>query len=100
MTDRPGGEFSCSGASISVENVSKRFGTVKALDRVDMKVEPGIVFALLGPNGSRKDNAGASPDHSSSTGFWHGFDRRLRRGQAARQSAGIDRAGGAVPCRG
>jgi ABC-2 type transport system ATP-binding protein len=40
--------------SIQVENVSKRFGTVQALDRVDLTVEDGEIFGFLGPNGAGK----------------------------------------------
>jgi ABC-2 type transport system ATP-binding protein len=47
-------KFQCSGASITVERVSKRFGKVKALDELSLSVDPGTVFALLGPNGSGK----------------------------------------------
>ncbi|MFC1947718.1 ATP-binding cassette domain-containing protein [Chloroflexota bacterium] len=44
----------CENASIEVEGVFKRFGKVEALSGVDIQVESGAVFALLGPNGSGK----------------------------------------------
>ena len=40
--------------SISVKNVSKRFGDFVALDDVSVTVEPGSLVALLGPSGSGK----------------------------------------------
>ncbi len=40
--------------ALSVEGVSKSFGTVKALDDVTLAVEGGSVFGLLGPNGAGK----------------------------------------------
>jgi ABC-2 type transport system ATP-binding protein len=49
-----GGTFECSGAAISVKEVSRRFGKVQALDHLSLTVDPGTVFALLGPNGSGK----------------------------------------------
>jgi ABC-2 type transport system ATP-binding protein len=54
MTDNSQEKFTCSGASISVEQVSKRFGKVQALDGISLKADPGKIFALLGPNGSGK----------------------------------------------
>lgn len=44
----------CTDASIVVRGVSKRFGKVQALVNVDLTIEPGTIFALLGPNGSGK----------------------------------------------
>ena len=44
----------CTGSSITVAGVSKRFGAVQALDEVELTIDPGTVFALLGPNGSGK----------------------------------------------
>lgn len=40
--------------AIQVAQVSKSFGTVKALYNVDLQVEAGTIFALLGPNGAGK----------------------------------------------
>ncbi len=40
--------------AIEVEGVSKRYGSVVALDGVDLNVAPGTVYGLLGPNGAGK----------------------------------------------
>ena len=39
---------------IETDNLTKRFGTVLAVDHLSLRVERGGVFGLLGPNGSGK----------------------------------------------
>lgn len=39
---------------ITVKNLSKNFGDLKAVDAVDLEVKKGELFGLLGPNGSGK----------------------------------------------
>lgn len=41
-------------AAVSFSKVSRHFGSVKAVDIVDLTVEPGEFFAMLGPSGSGK----------------------------------------------
>ncbi len=40
--------------TIEVKNISKKFGSQKALDQVSFEVQPGEIFGLLGPNGAGK----------------------------------------------
>src|SRR5947209_3594805 len=40
--------------SIEVRNISKTFGTFRALDTVNLQVQTGELVALLGPSGSGK----------------------------------------------
>lgn len=40
--------------SIKIENISKSYGKVKALDRVSFEVERGELFGLIGPDGAGK----------------------------------------------
>src|SRR6476620_8640415 len=40
--------------SISIKNISKRFGNFTALDNVSLEVPNGALLALLGPSGSGK----------------------------------------------
>jgi len=41
-------------AVVEVTGVVRTFGAVRALDGVDLRVEPGIIYGLLGPNGAGK----------------------------------------------
>lgn len=42
---------------IKVENLVKRYGNIVALDHLNLKVNEGEIFGLLGPNGSGKTTA-------------------------------------------
>jgi ABC-2 type transport system ATP-binding protein len=42
------------GAAIEVSGLRKSFGDHVVLDRIDLSVPGGSVFALLGPNGAGK----------------------------------------------
>jgi ABC-2 type transport system ATP-binding protein len=41
-------------SSICIEDLVKTYGKVRALDGLDLTVEPGTVFGFLGPNGAGK----------------------------------------------
>jgi oleandomycin transport system ATP-binding protein len=53
----PGGEGAVERAAIEAEGLVKRFGAVRALDGLDLRVEEGTVAGLLGPNGAGKTTA-------------------------------------------
>jgi lipooligosaccharide transport system ATP-binding protein len=42
------------GAAISLRGVVKRYGSIVAVDGLDLEVAPGVCFGLLGPNGAGK----------------------------------------------
>ena len=43
-----------SAAAIETRALTKRYGRVVAVDSLDLRIEEGVVFGLLGPNGSGK----------------------------------------------
>src|SRR5947207_8809319 len=45
---------SSSPSAVSLQSVSRHFGSVRAMDEVDLDVVPGEFFAMLGPSGSGK----------------------------------------------
>jgi ABC-2 type transport system ATP-binding protein len=41
-------------SAVKLENVSKSFGTIQAVQNLDLQIDVGTVFGFLGPNGSGK----------------------------------------------
>lgn len=41
-------------AAVEIENLNKNFGSVKALNGLNLKVNEGEIFGLIGPNGAGK----------------------------------------------
>jgi ABC-2 type transport system ATP-binding protein len=39
---------------LSVKNLVKNYGKIRAVDNISFSIEPGICFGLLGPNGAGK----------------------------------------------
>ena len=42
---------------VKIQNLVKRYGSLLALDHLNLAIEEGEVFGLLGPNGSGKTTA-------------------------------------------
>ena len=40
--------------AIEIENLTKRYGDVQAMDKISFSVEKGEIFGILGPNGAGK----------------------------------------------
>ncbi|MUV90855.1 ATP-binding cassette domain-containing protein [Halapricum sp. CBA1109] len=79
-------------AAITADSLSKTYGTVTALDRVDLTVEAGEVFGFLGPNGAGKSTFinmlldFAKPTEGSVEMFGHDCQSE---GVAARSRVGV-----------
>ena len=48
------GERAAAPPAVELRNISKDFGSNRALDRVDLRIDQGEVVGLLGQNGSGK----------------------------------------------
>lgn len=78
--------------AITAHGLGKRFGTVTAVDGIDLRVPAGTVFALLGPNGAGKTTTVRllatllRPDRGSAEIFGHDL---VREATAVRSMIGL-----------
>lgn len=64
---------SWSGPLLQVQNLTKRYGALTAVNQVNLNIEPGEIVALLGPNG-----AGKTTMIGCITGLVAGFEGSIR----------------------
>ena len=57
MPDRAGGSIVTDTAAVKIEQVSKSFGSVRAVRDLDLVVPGGCIYGILGPNGAGKTTA-------------------------------------------
>jgi ABC-2 type transport system ATP-binding protein len=75
-------------AAVAVDDLSKHYGSVRALDSVSLSVAPGEIFGLLGPNGAGKSTmiriltGRAKPTSGSAHVLGHEVPRELRQVRA------------------
>ena len=79
MTAAPGAEERTRSdvPPVEVDNVSVRFGAIKALSDVSFTVEPGTIHAVIGPNG-----AGKSTMFNVLSGVYQAAEGQVRFGDA------------------
>jgi ABC-2 type transport system ATP-binding protein len=83
--------------AVALRGLTKRYGPVTAVDRLDLTIKPGEVVALLGPNGAGKSTTIdmllglARPDAGSATLFGLAPQEAIRQGRvgALLQSGGL-----------
>jgi len=79
-------------SAISVKNLTKHYGTLKAVDHISFEVPAGITFAFLGPNGAGKTTTikmlTTLLHPTSGTISVNGFDP-VKKASDARRSFGI-----------
>lgn len=69
---------------LEINNLYKKFGRITAVDHLNLSVENGMVFGLLGPNGSGKTTTlgmilgVTNPTSGSFSWFGDGHDHRVR----------------------
>ncbi len=78
--------------AVSIENLGKEYGSLKALSEISMTIAEGAFFALLGPNGAGKSTlinilAGLTRATSGEAAV-HGYDVR-RQWRKARYKLGV-----------
>ena len=49
--------------AIQVQNLTKNYGPIKAVDDISFQVQPGELVGFLGPNGGRQIDLHAHPHH-------------------------------------
>src|SRR3989338_221342 len=78
--------------SIVIENLTKRYGSLTAVDSLSIEVEKGEIFGLLGPNGAGKTTTLSMLcciiEPTSGSAKINGFDIRAQK-QQVRRSIGI-----------
>jgi ABC-2 type transport system ATP-binding protein len=80
-------------AAIELRGLTKRYGTITAVDDVSLEVPPGQVLGLLGPNGAGKTTtikmmAGLVLP-TAGTALLNGFDIGRQRGRAVQQIGAV-----------
>ena len=78
--------------AIETRGLTKRYGDVVAVDRLDLVVPTGSVVALLGPERRREDHHGADDRHARPADVGHRDGRRPRRRRRGRRGPSADLA--------
>ena len=86
MAESPNGIASVSGDNgIEATCLAREFkGGIKAVDGIDLEVQPGTIYGFLGPNGAGKSTTVAHADHASAP---HGGQRPVAGYDVASQGA-------------